>query len=76
MVEFYSNKVCGLSKSFTPIEVSREFGVTDKTIINRCTKLTSNSFLVPNVVKERIRSHSLSGFTRANEKQTISRILR
>ena len=61
---------------FTPIEVSKELGVTNKTIINRCAKLTSNGFLVPNIVKERIRSYSLSSFTRVNEKQIISKIFR
>ncbi|MBE5868917.1 MAG: Fic family protein [Lachnospiraceae bacterium] len=54
---------------FTPIEVSKKLGVTNKTIINRCAKLASNGFLIPNIVKERIRSYSLSEFTRKNEKQ-------
>ena len=59
---------------FTPIEVSKQLGVTNKTIINRCAKLTSNGFLIPNIVKERIRSYSLSEFTRKNEKQILSKI--
>jgi len=59
---------------FTPIEVSKKLGVTNKTIINRCAKLTSNGFLIPNIVKERIRSYSLSRFTRKNEKQIIKKI--
>lgn len=61
---------------FTPIDVSKKLGVTNKTIINRCAKLTSNRFLIPNIVKERIRSYSLSGFTRKNEKQIIKKINR
>ena len=61
---------------FTPIEVSKKLGVTNKTIINRCAKLTSSGFLIPNIVKERIRSYSLSGFTRKNEKQIIKKINR
>ena len=61
---------------FTPIEVSKELGVTNKTIINRCVKLTSNGFIVPNIVKERIRSYSLSSFARNNKKQIISKIMR
>lgn len=52
---------------FTPIDISRRLGVTNKTIINRCTKLAANGFIVPNIVKERIRSYQLSEFTRANE---------
>ncbi len=59
---------------FTPIEVSKKLGVTNKTIINRCAKLTNNGFLIPNIVKERVRSYSLSEFTRKNEKQIIAKI--
>ena len=59
---------------FTPIEVSKKLGVTNKTIINRCAKLTNNGFLIPNIVKERVRSYSLSEFTKINEKQIVSKI--
>ena len=59
---------------FTPIEVSKKLGVTNKTIINRCAKLTANGFLNPNIVKERVRSYSLSEFARKNEKQIVSKI--
>ncbi len=59
---------------FTPIEVSKMMGVTNKTIINRCVKLTNNGFLVPNIVSQRVRSYSLSEFTRRNEKKIISKV--
>ena len=59
---------------FTPIEVSKKLGVTNKTIINRCAKLTNNGFIIPNIVKERVRSYSLSEFTRKNEKQIVSKV--
>jgi len=59
---------------FTPIDVSRMIGVTNKTIINRCAKLTNNGFLIPNIVKQRIRSYSLSEFAKRNEKNILSRI--
>ena len=59
---------------FTPIEVSKNLGVTNKTIINRCAKLTNNGFIIPNIVKERVRSYSLSEFTRKNEKQIVSKV--
>ncbi len=59
---------------FTPIEVSKMLGVTNKTIINRCAKLTNNGFLVPNIVKQRIRSYSLSEFAKRNEKKIIATI--
>lgn len=59
---------------FTPIELSKLFGVTNKTIINRCAKLASNGFLTPNIVKERIRSYSLTEFAKSNKEQITSAI--
>ena len=56
-------------REFTPIEVSKEFGVTNKTIISRLTVLVKNGFVVPNMVKERIRSYELSDFTKQNVKK-------
>lgn len=46
-------------------------GVTNKTIINRCVKLTNNGFLVPNIVNQRVRSYSPSEFAKRNEKNII-----
>ena len=60
-------------REFTPIEVSKEFGVTNKTIINRLSTLVKNGFVVPIVVKERIRSYKLSDFTRENEGEIKNR---
>lgn len=57
---------------FTPVELSKLLGVTNKTIINRCAKLTANGFLVPNIVKERVRSYSLSEFSKINCKGILS----
>lgn len=59
---------------FTPIEVSKLLGVTNKTIINRCAKLTTNGFLVPNIVIERVRSYSLSEFTIGNDRKIVAKI--
>ncbi len=59
---------------FTPIDVSKMIGVTNKTIINRCAKLTNNGFLIPNIVRQRIRSYSLSEFAKRNEKNILSKI--
>lgn len=52
---------------FTPIEVSKLMGVTNKTIINRSAKLASNGFIVPVIVNTRIRSYKLSEFTKNNK---------
>ena len=59
---------------FTPIDISKMLGVTNKTIINRCVKLTNNGFLVPNIVSQRIRSYSLSEFAKRNDKKILSKI--
>ena len=56
---------------FTPIEVSKLLGVTNKTVINRCAKLSNNGFLVPIIVNTRVRSYRISDFTRANEKLIV-----
>ena len=56
---------------FTPIEVSKMIGVTNKTVINRCAKLAANGFLIPVLVKERIRSYKVSEFAKANEKNIV-----
>jgi len=37
---------------FTPIDISKKLGVTNKTVINRCAKLASNGFLIPNITIE------------------------
>lgn len=59
---------------FTPIDVSKMLKVTNKTIINRCAKLSGNGFLIPIIVKERIRSYRFSDFTRANEKRLLKEL--
>lgn len=59
---------------FTPIEVSRMIGVTNKTVINRCAKLVNQGFLVPVIVKTRIRSYRLSDFARTNEKEILKKM--
>ena len=59
---------------FTPIEISKKLGVSNKTIINRCARLALNGFLLPIIVKERIRSYTLSDFTKNNSKQILDLI--
>ena len=56
-------------REFTPIEVSKEFAVTNKTIINRLSVLVKNGFVEPVMVNERIRSYKLSAFTKDHEKE-------
>ena len=56
-------------RAFTPIEVSRELGVTNKTIINRLSVLAKQGFVVPIMVNQRIRSYELSEFTKNHEKE-------
>lgn len=61
-------------REFTPIEISQDLGVTNKTVINRLAVLVKNGFVVPILVKERIRSYKLSDFTRDNEAEIINMI--
>ncbi len=56
-------------REFTPIEVSKEFAVTNKTIINRLSVLVKNGFVEPILVNKRIRSYKLSEFTKDHEKE-------
>ena len=59
---------------FTPIEVSREIGVTNRTIINRLSVLVKNGLVEPLMVNQRIRSYELSDFARDNER-TIKKMI-
>ena len=59
---------------FTPIDVSKMLDVTNKTIINRSAGLCINGFLVPVIVKERIRSYKLSDFAKMNEKKLLKQL--
>lgn len=56
---------------FTPLEVSRIAGVTNKTIINRCVRLADNGFVVPVTAGRRIRTYRLSDFTKSNAEEII-----
>ena len=61
-------------REFTPIEVSREICVTNKTVINRLAALVKNGFVEPIMVHERIRSYQLSDFAKQNEKKIVQQI--
>ena len=61
-------------RDFTPIEISREIGVTNKTVINRLAVLVKTGFVEPNMANERIRSYRLSDFAKQNEQEIIKEI--
>ena len=61
---------------FTPIEVSRNIGVTNKTIINRCAALARNGYIVPIMINERVRSYRMSDYTIENSEQIVEVIER
>lgn len=54
---------------FTPIEVSKQLSVTNKTVINRLAGLVKNGFVIPILVNKRIRSYKLSEFTINHERK-------
>lgn len=66
--------IINYKRKFTPIEVSREIGVTNRTVINRLSVLAKQGFIVPIMVNQRIRSYELSEFTR-NQEQEIKRMI-
>lgn len=61
-------------QQFTPIEISRKIGVTNKTVITRLSTLVKNGFVVPIMANQRIRFYELSEFTRHNEKEILKAI--
>lgn len=54
---------------FTPIEVSKQLSVTNKTAINRLAGLVKNGFVIPILVNKRIRSYKLSEFAVNHERE-------
>lgn len=69
--DFLKLLIEGRYYEFTPIELSEVAGVTNRTIINRCAKLSANGFLVPVLVKQRIRSYKMSEFTKNNANKLL-----
>jgi len=59
---------------FTPIDVSRALAVTNKTIINRLAILAKSGFVLPLLVKTRIRSYVLSEYA-TEHAEDIRRLL-
>lgn len=59
---------------FTPTEVGKLLNVTNRTVINWTVNLVNNGFVIPIIVKERIRSYRISEYTKSNSKE-ITEIL-
>lgn len=47
-------------------EVSRDIGVANKTVINRCAALARNGYMVPVMIKKRVRTYRMSDYTIEN----------
>jgi hypothetical protein len=54
---FYDRLTTSGVEEFRPIDVAREIGVTNRTVINWCAKLAANGLLEPQRVRERVRSY-------------------
>lgn len=61
-------------REFTPIEVSKDLSVTNRTVINRLSVLAKNGFVEPVLANERVRSYVLSAFTKDHEKEILKNI--
>lgn len=59
---------------FTPAQVSRMTGITNRTVINRCRALVNNGFIIPVPFSTRIRSYRLSDFSKENAKEIILKL--
>lgn len=57
--EFYDYLLSRNIGRFAPIDLARELGVSNRTIINRCTALTKVGLLEPQIAKQRIRSYKV-----------------
>ena len=55
--------------TFTPIALSKDLNVTNKTVINRLSPLAKAGFISPILVRERIRSYVLTDYAKKHEKQ-------
>lgn len=64
----------GDRREFTPIEISRELSVTNRTVINRLSALASNGFVIPILNKQRIRSYQLSEFSISHAEEILKAI--
>lgn len=64
--ELLAYLVANKLEEFAPIEVAKALKVTNKTVINRCVALTQNGFIVPVLVKERVREYRLSALAKEN----------
>lgn len=62
------------AREFSPIEISKEIKVTNKTVINRLSVLVKSGFVVPVLCNQRIRSYVLSEFAIANKAKIIKEI--
>ena len=64
--EFLLFLIDRLDGEFSPAEVGRMLGISNRTVINRLSVLAKNGLVIPHLVNERIRTYELSGFTRDN----------
>ena len=60
--------------SVRPIDISKDLGVTNRTIINRLSVLTKNGFVLPNMEKQRIRYYELTDFTKQHKQEILNQI--
>ena len=56
------------------MEISRQLNTTNRTIINRCAALTKQGFLIPLLVRERIRSYELSDMAKSSGAELLRQL--
>lgn len=59
-------------REYTPIDVSRALGVTNRTVINWTAALVENGFVEPVISGQRVRSYVLTGYSLANGDEILA----
>lgn len=57
--------------SFRPIDIAREIGVNNKTIINRTAGLVEAGFVIPKLANQRIISYELTEYAKENRENIL-----
>lgn len=57
--------------SFRPIDIAKEIGVNNKTIINRTAGLVEAGFVIPKLANQRIISYELTEYAKENREDII-----
>lgn len=61
-------------REVTPIDLSKQLHVTNRTVINRLARLASQGFVNPVIVHQRVRSYQITDFALSNKEKILKEI--